>query len=242
MSLESTNFGFEKVLLTAKAKMVDDVFTNVEPFYDKMNDWMSLGSHHRWKKNAITALCLETHHTVMDLACGSGDLSALIYQKLDNGRLICVDPNQSMLEHCRNRLDGEDIIFKNQSAESLSLPFKLDRAILSFGLRNFTNPELGLSNIHKQLKRGGKLVIMEFNPPTSTICPQAYKSYLNTIIPFLSKSLTNDARSYQYLAESIQLQPTPKRRIEMLSDLQYKCITYSPLQFGIVGLFEAYRL
>lgn len=238
----STHFGFETLSPDEKAKRVDDVFTTVSPVYDSMNDIMSLGLHRLWKRSALTALSLHPDHTVSDIACGSGDMSILIANKLTSGSLFCIDPNESMLQHCRYRLAKfHGTRFIVTSAEELALDTPLDRAIVSFGVRNFSNPELGLHNIYLSLKKGGKLVILEFNPPAATLFKISYPCYLKKCLPYLGKRFASSEKSYRYLAESIMMQPTPNERMKMLSDLGYQYITYSPLNFGIVGLFEAHR-
>lgn len=242
MSEFATRFGFEKVTYREKAKRVNEVFTNVSPIYDRMNDFMSLGQHHQWKAHAVTALQVLDEDTVADIACGSGDISILLAPKLSKGQLVCIDPNTSMLEQCKLKLsEYPQTSFIESPAETLSLPFLLNRCIISFGLRNFSDPDLGLKRIYEHLKPGGKLLIMEFNPPQSTLFSESYPQYLNCFLPFLGRNIAGNEASYQYLADSITTQPTPKERVLTLSDIGYQYITYSPLNFGIVGLFEAYK-
>lgn len=242
MNNGSTHFGYQRVTLTEKRKRVDQVFTNVASVYDTMNDVMSLGSHRVWKRQAIAALdCLSTHH-VVDLACGTGDLSTQIIDLIPNGHLTCIDPNQYMLSHCQERLSPHTITYLLHTAETFTLENKADRLIIGFGLRNFTDHLIALYNIYENLNHGGKFVILEFNPPQATMIPELYKNYLHYLIPYLGKHIADDTSSYQYLSESICLQPTPDERIETLQTFGFENIRYTPLSLGIVGMFEAYRI
>lgn len=239
MSEKSTFFGFEKISRPEKEKRVNDIFTHVASFYDEMNDLMSFGLHHSWKRHAVSALDSYPNDTIADISCGSGDIAKLVLPTLTNGRLLCIDPNEAMLEKCKQRLEDPKVDYICSFAETLNTE-AFHRAIISFGLRNFSDPILGLSNIKKHLKPGGKLVILEFNPPKASYVSLSYHCYLEKIIPFLGDCYANDKESYQYLADSIMTQPTPQERQKMLTSLGYQNLRYTDLALGVVGLFEAY--
>lgn len=237
-----TDFGYQRVSLKEKRQQVNHVFTRVASVYDLMNDAMSLGLHRLWKHQAINALDCLPNHKVIDLACGTGDISERILAKIPNGHLTCIDPNSAMLTHCQQRLAAYPMTtFVENTAEGFSLP-NVNRLITSFGLRNFTDPLIALHNIYEHLLPGGKCVIIEFNPPESTEMPNSYQQYLQRIVPLLGTYIAKDTDSYQYLCDSICLQPSPSARIETLKICGFQEIRYTPLSAGIVGLFEAYRL
>ena len=239
----TTYFGNQAVTEEEKTQKVKEVFSSVSPVYDKMNNAMSFGVHHLWKRQAIGALRADIMDHVIDLACGTGDLSALLIDKLPNGSITCIDPNPNMLQICKTRLGmHKNIQFAQAYAESLpsSIP-QADRLILSFGLRNFTNPQEALIQINRSLKIGGRLIIMEFNPACATALPSQYDLYLQQVIPFLGKIIGDDQPSYQYLSDSIAKQPVPRDRIKQIKDAGFDFVYHTPLTFGIVGLFEAHK-
>jgi demethylmenaquinone methyltransferase/2-methoxy-6-polyprenyl-1,4-benzoquinol methylase len=240
--MPDVSFGYERVTATEKAQRVDQVFHSVSNVYDPMNDAMSLGIHRLWKDQAVASLDCYQNDIVADLSCGTGDLSRLIIDRIPYGQLHCIDPNQSMLDICHQRLgEHNNTHFHTNYAEKLDFNQQFDKLMLSFGLRNFSDEDTSLNNIFNSLKVGGKFVIMEFNPPKSSSFDKQYEMYLKYIIPCLGQLLGQDESSYQYLADSIQQQPCPKERIEQLKSHGFDFIKYTPLTMGVVGLFECYR-
>ena len=241
--MTETYFGHKKVSKEEKIDQVDQVFSSVWPVYDKMNDVMSLGVHHLWKRQAVETLKAEVMDHIIDLACGSGDLTALLIPKLPKGNITCIDPNPNMLDLCKKRHSmHHNVRFEQAYAENLPKDIPLaDRLILSFGLRNFTEPLQALKEMNRSLKMGGKLVIVEFNPPQATALPFHYDLYLQHIIPFLGKIISQDRESYQYLSDSINRQPLPDERIQQIQEAGFDFVYHTPLTFGIVGLFEAHK-
>lgn len=242
MSNNKTKFGYEDVTIDEKSEMVDEVFHSVADVYDDMNDAMSFGIHRFWKIQAASALDLHQNDIVADIACGTGDNSQLILKEIPHGELFCIDPNSAMLNICKQRLQSDiPITFLETKAEDLDFNQKFDKINISFGLRNFSDPELGLKQIFKATQIGGKIVIMEFNPPKSSAFSSQYELYLKYIVPCLGKYIGQDESSYQYLADSIALQPTPEERIKQLEAAGFEFVKHSPMTMGVVGLFEAYR-
>lgn len=238
----NTQFGYETVTKAEKSQRVDDVFTQVSSVYDRMNDVMSLGTHHVWKRIAIDHLDLLPCDVVADIACGTGDISAGLLPYIPKGQLYAIDPNAAMLHILKHRLDASiPITCLNIACEALSLKNTFDKIIISFGLRNFADEALALTHAYRALKPGGKIVIMEFNPPTSTSLKHSYNTYLKMILPLMGQVIAKDRKSYQYLADSIAVQPSPEQRVEDLQNSGFEFVKHTPLSLGIVGLFEGYR-
>ncbi|MCP8351915.1 ubiquinone/menaquinone biosynthesis methyltransferase [Candidatus Synchoanobacter obligatus] len=242
--MPDTYFGHESVSTDEKKERVNHVFDQVSDVYDSMNDAMSLGIHRLWKRQAVLSLDCSESDVVADLSCGTGDISQLILPSIPYGKLYCIDPNAKMLEVCKTRLEkrsNPNIQFVQSSAEALSLPEKLDKLIVSFGIRNFSDEIKGLERIYQSMKAGGKIVIMEFNPPESGAFETQYSIYLKYVIPCLGSLLGQSKSSYQYLADSIAMQPTPEQRIKTLESVGFEFIKHTPLTMGVIGLFECYR-
>ncbi len=240
--MPEVSYGYEKVSPADKVRRVDQVFHSVSGVYDTMNDAMSLGIHRLWKAQAVASLECYKNDVVADLSCGTGDISKLVINRIPYGKLFCIDPSEAMLNICRNRLgEQHNIAFHQSYAEELDYRQSFDKLIISFGLRNFTDEQQALKNIYNSLKVGGKLVIMEFNPPEAGSFSKEYELYLKYIIPCLGQLVGQDEASYQYLSDSIQQQPLPEARIKQLKDHGFEYIKYTPLTMGVVGLFEGYR-
>lgn len=242
MTETTTHFGYQSVPIHTKTSRVAEVFHSVAKHYDLMNDLMSLGLHRIWKRIAVERAQIEANHTVLDLACGSGDLSCLIQKKLKlSGKLILSDINASMLSLARNRLIDKGFVlgldYIQANAESLPFPSEyFDRIMMGFGLRNVTYKEKALSELYRVLKPGGRVVILEFSKPKDSQLKNIYDRYSFSILPKLGKLVCNDEDSYRYLAESIRMHPDQEKLKLMMINAQFESVSYQNILNGIVAL------
>lgn len=243
---DQTYFGFEQVSAQEKTQKVKAVFASVAQQYDLMNDVMSLGIHRFWKATAIRACQLRKGHTVLDLAGGTGDLSAKIYPHLGQvGKLILADINAAMLKEGRKRLLDQGFAHIDYVlANAETLPFSdnyFDRVIIGFGLRNVTNKDKALQSIYRILKPGGFLLILEFSKLILPILQNIYDTYSLKVIPQLGKWFAKDEASYRYLAESIRMHPDQSTLINMMENANFEDNTFQNLSAGIVAIHKGYK-
>ncbi|EKD91762.1 MAG: hypothetical protein ACD_29C00395G0001 [uncultured bacterium] len=242
-----THFGFQEVDVDEKAARVANVFHSVAKKYDLMNDLMSLGVHRLWKKMAIDLLSVHSGQTVLDLAGGTGDLTAKISKLIgENGSVFLSDINSSMLKQGRDRLIDLGLInnIKIIQADAEKLPFEnnyFDRIIIGFGLRNVTNKAAALTAMFHVLKPGGRLIILEFSKPILPGLKQIYDAYSFKILPWLGKKILNDSNSYQYLAESIRMHPDQETLKNMMELAGFEHIDIHNLSGGIVAIHRGYK-
>lgn len=240
-------FGYRKVSPAEKTRLVDEVFSSVAPNYDVMNDVMSLGIHRLWKRYAANLCALEAHHQVLDLACGSGDMSMLLAPRLsERGHIYAVDRNTLMLNRARARLLDAGcfarLSFIRCSANNL--PFAdccFDCVVVAFGLRNMSDQPAVLHSLFKLLKPGGRLIVLEFSRLRSRFA-KLYDIWSFQIIPRLGRLCAGDAESYRYLVESIRRHPHQESLLRMLSAAGFERCRYFNLSGGIVAVHRAYRL
>ena len=176
---KETSFGFRQVDSQEKSKMVSNVFDSVSENYDLMNDLMSFGIHRLWKRVAIESSGLRPGFKVLDLAGGTGDMVKLMKEKIkEDGLIVLSDINRNMLEEGRNRLIDDGIEGINLAQiDAQHLPFKnetFDLVTIAFGLRNVTDKEKALKSILGSLKKGGKLIVLEFSKPTNETFREIY--------------------------------------------------------------------
>ncbi len=244
----TTHFGFEEVKTEDKVDRVKDVFDSVASNYDLMNDVMSFGIHRLWKRFTIEMAELEPGQKVLDLAGGTGDLTEKMSPIVGkDGQVVLSDINQKMLDKARERLIDSGIIGNVEyvQANAEDLPFAdntFDCVTMAFGLRNVTDKDKALHSIHRVLKTGGKLLVLEFSKPTVKPLEKIYDIYSFKVLPLMGKLIANDAESYKYLAESIRKHPPQAKLKSMMEKAGFAKVEYFNLTAGVVALHLAYKI
>ena len=242
-----THFGYQQVRREDKSQRVGDVFDSVADRYDIMNDLMSLGIHRIWKRFAIEQSGIRPGHSVLDLAGGTGDLTARLVPLVGTeGRVMVTDINAAMLGKGRERLLDEglagNLSFTQANAESLPFPDQhFDCVVIGFGLRNVTDKQQALNEMYRVLKPGGRVLVLEFSQPVLPGLKSLYDFYSFRVLPLMGRIVANDAASYRYLAESIRMHPAQQELESMLQYAGFEDTEYFNLSGGIVALHRGYR-
>ncbi|MFY8018225.1 MAG: class I SAM-dependent methyltransferase, partial [Inhella sp.] len=208
--MTQTHFGFKQVDEGQKANLVKGVFDGVAKNYDLMNDLMSGGLHRAWKAYTVAVADLRGGEQVLDLAAGTGDLTKAFAKKVGSrGLVLHTDINEAMLREGRNRLLDDGVLTPSLLTDAEALPFpdqRFDLVSVAFGLRNMTHKDRALAEMHRVLKPGGRLLVLEFSQVVQPL-RKAYDWYSFNILPKLGQMVAGDAESYRYLAESIRMHP-----------------------------------
>ncbi len=241
------DFGFQQVDWSEKAQRVKGVFDSVAPKYDLMNDLMSMGIHRLWKRHAIDTLGLLPHHSVLDLASGTGDLALRIAPLLnEQGKITLSDINESMLNIGKQRMiDAGHLRVEYAVANAESLPFadnSFDRITMAFGLRNVTDKQQALNELHRVLKPNGLLMVVEFSKVVDPLLAKGYDWYSFNVLPHLGQLVANDRDSYQYLAESIRMHPDQETLADMFRQAGMVKVSYENLTAGVVAIHKGWKL
>jgi demethylmenaquinone methyltransferase / 2-methoxy-6-polyprenyl-1,4-benzoquinol methylase len=243
----SVDFGFEKVAAADKASRVRSVFESVAGRYDVMNDLMSFGAHRLWKHFTLSLTGLRPGQRALDVAGGTGDLAAgLLRQVGKSGRVVLSDINPAMLEIGRDRLLDAGFVGNVEClvADAERLPFEdnaFDCVTIGFGLRNVTDKAAALKSMHRVLKPGGQLLVLEFSTPVAPALKPLYDAYSFKVLPLLGRLVAKDADSYRYLAESIRMHPNQETLLEMLRSAGFIQARYHNLTGGIVAVHRGYK-
>ena len=247
MSEKTTHFGYETVDAKEKAGRVAGVFHSVADNYDLMNDLMSAGIHRLWKHMTIEMSGVRKGHKVLDIAGGTGDLAAKFSKIVGSeGSVVLADINESMLKVGRDRLIDrgitENVTFSQADAQYLPFPDNTFNVItIAFGLRNVTDKDMALRSMLRVLKPGGKLLILEFSKPTSSLLSKVYDTYSFNVLPRLGKVFANDSDSYKYLAESIRMHPDQSTLLHMLDSAGFENTDFHNMTGGVVALHRGIK-
>lgn len=244
--MKTTDFGFNQIPIEEKNQRVAGVFDAVANRYDLMNDAMSLGLHRLWKRFAVQLSGIREGQVVLDVAAGTGDLSALLAKKVGRkGQVWVTDINAQMLGEGRDRLINDGFVghLHYVRANGESLPFAdhaFDCVIIGFGLRNITHKEDALASIFRVLKPGGRCIILEFSKPKRWLQP-LYDTYSFSVIPKLGDWLAGDKASYQYLVESIRMHPDQLTLKTLMEQANFENCDYHDLCAGIVAVHRGWK-
>lgn len=241
---ETIDFGFRQVDPKDKTGLVGEVFDTVADRYDVMNDLMSVGIHRLWKSHFVAQCHFKAGDQLLDLAGGTGDIARLASRK--GAEVVVADINASMLKAGRRRMDDRGLTHHFQwiNANAEALPFSthhFDHVTIVFGLRNVTYRDRALKEMHRVLKPGGFLHIMEFCPVNKPILTELYDAWSFKVLPWLGEKLTGSAESYQYLAESIRRFPDQATLAGMLKDAGFVSVDWENLSAGICAIHHGQK-
>jgi demethylmenaquinone methyltransferase/2-methoxy-6-polyprenyl-1,4-benzoquinol methylase len=240
--VSETNFGFERIPEEDKARRVRGVFDSVAGRYDLMNDLMSLGLHRLWKRFAVLVSQVRPGERVLDVASGSGDLARAFAAR---GAEVCLtDINSAMLERGRDRMIDQGRLAPAVQCDAERLPFAaetFDCVSVGFGLRNMTRMDAALAEMARVLKRGGRLLVLEFSQVWKPL-QAPYDFYSLRVLPWLGARVAGDAAAYRYLAESIRRHPDQETLRAMLERAGLARVEYFNLAAGVVAVHRGYKL
>ncbi|WP_339712876.1 bifunctional demethylmenaquinone methyltransferase/2-methoxy-6-polyprenyl-1,4-benzoquinol methylase UbiE [Cyclobacterium amurskyense] len=224
-----------------KKQQVANMFNNISKNYDLLNHVLSLGIDIIWRKKAIKMLQNDHPKLILDIATGTGDF-AIEALSLKPEKIIGVDISEGMLNEGRKKMKQKklDHLIDLQMGDSEKLLFeenKFDAVIVSFGVRNFENLEIGLADMYRVLKPGGKTVILEFSTPKKFPMKQAYSFYFKYILPQIGKVISKDNSAYTYLPESVKAFPDGNDFINILERVGFKKTQCKTLTFGISSIY-----
>lgn len=245
-----TSYGFRSVADGEKQGLVNDVFHKVAKRYDIMNDVMSVGLHRAWKNAMVAALNprKDPSYKVLDVAGGTGDIAFRIVEASNRlAHATVLDINGSMLEvgaeRAASRKLSDNLTFVEANAEDL--PFEnnsFDAYTIALGIRNVPHIDVALREAYRVLKRGGRLLVLEFSEFGIPLIDRVYDEWSFKAIPKFGKMITGDAEPYQYLVESIRKFPNQEDFAKMIRTAGFSRVTYTNYMGGITALHSGWKL
>jgi demethylmenaquinone methyltransferase/2-methoxy-6-polyprenyl-1,4-benzoquinol methylase len=212
------------------------MFDRIAPRYDAVNTILSAGTDGGWRRRAARAAGLRPGGSALDIACGSGKLTAELARIAGPaGRVVGLDFSPNMLEVARRHHPG--LVF--EQGDALSLPFDdatFDAATIAFGLRNLADPVRGLREMRRVARRA---VVLEFVRPPRGLVGAAYRAYLRTLLPLIGGAVSGDRSAYRYLSDTVDSYRTPDELIAMARQAGWSGLEFQPLAMGTVGILSS---
>src|SRR5438445_5472811 len=215
------------------------MFAAIAPSYDLNNRLHSLWMDQRWRRKAVKLANLKPTDVVVDVACGTGDLTMAFARARGEGTVLGLDFTFEMLPlaQSKSQIANRKSQINYLNADALALPIADQSAnILSiaFGIRNVSDPAAALREFHRVLKPGGRLVILEFSLPTNRILRSLYNFYFSKILPRTATWISRDKTgAYKYLPQSVNTFISRESMQEMMKQAGFTDVQAFPLTFGI---------
>jgi len=227
-----------------KKSQVAEMFDNISGNYDRLNRILSLGIDIGWRNTLVRKVRNRPHQQILDVATGTADLAITLAKQLDVEFVTGVDISEGMLDVGRQKVAkkelGQLIALKYGDSENLQYAeSSFDLVTVAFGVRNFQNLKIGLAEMLRVLKPGGRVAILEFSKPNNIVFGAIYKLYFNYVLPVVGKLISKDIAAYTYLPESVNHFPSGKAFGAVLTEVGYSNIEIFPLTFGICSLYIA---
>lgn len=227
-----------------KTGQVAEMFNNIAHSYDFLNHSLSFGVDRFWRRAAINKLKPYGPQEILDVATGTGDFAILTARKLKPSRLVGVDISEGMIEVGRKKVEkrGLDKIITLQTDDCMHLSFpdeSFDAVTVAYGVRNFENLDQGLREMHRVLRKGGHLVIIELTVPAKFPMKQLFTLYSKLTFPVIGKLISHDNSAYTYLPATMKAFPHGPEMKAILERANFKNVKYNDFVLGINTLYEA---
>ena len=227
-----------------KGKLVEEMFDNIAPAYDKLNHRLSWNIDKCWRNQAIQALQPYHPQVMLDIATGTGDFAILAAKMLKPLKLIGADISEGMMKIGKQKVAEQklDHVISFMKEDCMNLSFAdntFDAITAAFGIRNFEHLDKGLSEMHRVLKKGGHLSIVELTTPVTFPMRQLFKIYSHTFLPFYGKLVSKDKSAYNYLTASIEAFPQGEKMMEIFKKAGFDDMRFKRLTFGICTMYIA---
>ncbi len=228
-----------------KKGQVEDMFDSIAPQYDFLNHLLSLNIDKIWRNRAVKLLRPKQPKQILDVATGTGDF-AIALRKLNPDRIVGLDLSEQMLSYGRVKIQkrGLDKLITMVKGDSEALPFEdntFDAITVAYGVRNFENTVKGLTEMHRVMKPGGTMVVLEFSKPKVFPVKQIFYFYFHFVLPLVGRLFSKDRRAYTYLPESVEAFPGGDAFLKLMQQGGFKATKQIPLSFGISSIYHGVK-
>ena len=230
-----------------KGQQVEQMFDNIAPTYDVLNHRLSGDIDKRWRRKAIAQLAPFRPQKLLDIATGTGDFALLAARMLQPQQLIGADISEGMMAVGRQKVQRQGlekiISFRREDCMQLSFADEsFDAVTAAFGIRNFKDLDTCLRELHRVLRPGGHLSIVELSAPVRLPMSWFFKIYSHTLLPLYARIVSKDKSAYRYLISSIEAFPQGEEMTQILRKAGFEQVTFRRLTFGVCTMYLATKI
>jgi demethylmenaquinone methyltransferase / 2-methoxy-6-polyprenyl-1,4-benzoquinol methylase len=226
---------------TLEKHYVRSLFDSIAYRYDLLNHLLSGGIDLYWRQRAVECLRDIAPQYILDVATGTADF-AIASIRLHPRKVVGVDIAEQMLAIGRRKVERKGlqniITLRSGEAEQLDIPDKsMDASIVAFGARNFEHLERGLGEMHRVLRPGGRIVVLEFSRPGGFPFKQIYSFYFRRILPLVGRLISKSTEAYTYLPDTVMRFPEGEQFVGILRGIGFHDVRQQRLTFGIATIY-----
>jgi demethylmenaquinone methyltransferase/2-methoxy-6-polyprenyl-1,4-benzoquinol methylase len=229
------------------AKAVQQMFSDVAPRYDLLNHVLSCNVDRMWwwrAARSFSHILQRQDARILDLCCGTGDMTLALRRRAGPAanQIVGADFVHAMLVRAAPKTAGRNISLLE--GDALQLPVgdsTFDLVTSAFGFRNLANYDAGLREIHRVLRSGGEVGILDFSEPKGVL-GKLYRAYFRHVLPRIGTLISGVRGPYSYLPASVEKFPEPSEMLRRMEATGYQEVSWSPYTFGIAGLFRGKKI
>jgi demethylmenaquinone methyltransferase/2-methoxy-6-polyprenyl-1,4-benzoquinol methylase len=219
-------------------EQISSLFNAIAGKYDLMNNVISMGLHHYWRKYTVNKAGILPGQSALDVCCGTGRITGELAGKTGpSGLVVGVDSAANMLKIAAQRLSRDSARIRLIRADAAQIPFPANTfhcATIGYGLRNTAHPGQVLAEMRRVVQPGGKVIALELSQPAAPVLKALHRFYLTRLIPGLGNFLVANRGAYQYLAQSVAAFPSPRMLAGLFEESGLCEVEYVALSWGIV--------
>jgi demethylmenaquinone methyltransferase/2-methoxy-6-polyprenyl-1,4-benzoquinol methylase len=225
---------------------IRNLFDNIAPTYDLLNHLLSLRRDHYWRKMAVQEL-RGLEGWILDIATGTGDVAIeIIHQNGQHRKVFGLDFSQPMIKRAQQKVleKGMSKTIALSLGDALSLPFRdstFSASMIAFGLRNIVKKEQALSEMVRVIKKGGKVIILEFTFPQRGWMRRLYPIYFQRVLPWVGGFISGDRGAYAYLPESVLHFASAENYEEMMRGVGLGNLNSQSLTGGVASVISGIK-
>ncbi len=226
-----------------KKVYVREMFSNIAGRYDFLNHFLSFGQDYRWRRKAVKLIKAHLNGrqkpAILDIACGTGDLSFEALRQIPDAVITGMDLAKPMLDVFQKKIDEKHVSITIGEGDVEAMTFadnSFDAVMIGFATRNFSKLEVAFTEIYRVLKPGGIFVNLELSKPRVFPMKQLYQLYSRFIMPLIGKRVSKNTEAYSYLPDSIQRFPEREEIVALLTRIGFHDAKWKDLSAGIVSM------